>query len=1378
MIGNVSIMRAAASAVSSAPTAANSVLAGRYRLDARLASGGMGEVYRVEDLGSGRRVALKRMFPEHAKGPLARMFEREYHTLAGLAHPRIIEVYEYGHADGLPYYTMELLDGKDLREVAPLSFRPACRLLHDVASSLALLHARRLLHRDLSPRNVRVTGDGRCKLIDFGALCSFGSCESVVGTPPLVSPEALHCAGLDQRTDLYALGAVAYYLLTGRHAFAVTSLSELPFAWRHAPPRPSEVVSARDEDGQLLEPIPTMLDELVMSMLTLDPLGRPATAAEVMDRLIAIGGFEPEQEAMSSQSYLRSPAIVGRQRELERLDKRLLGTLERHGFSVTIEATPGMGASRLLGELALRGQLAGITPILIDAKLHRGPYGVVNELIDKLLLAAKADAARAAKTHGPMLARFSPRLAAELAIPPDDTDLSGIPGELRRRTQNALVEWLAAVCERRPLLLLVDDLQHADEGSLALLASLAREASSCALSLVFAHEAKSADRELAALRAIAGAGTAMRLRPLAQEDVRTLVRSLFGDVAHTGRLADWVHGLSGGTPQACMDLVQHLVERDVVRYADGTWVLPQELQPSELPASLAQVVAARLDRLSADGRKMAEALSVRAGALSLSRCVEIATAESIDAGYAVIEELVREGVLVQAGESYHFSHESVRELLLARLDTQRVRRLHAQLGALLSQNLGDDVHAMLDAGWHLLHGGREVEGATLLAKAGIALGYYSDEMPAAVAPLLAALEVFRKQRRPAHELAGLLGPLTLAGYYCDRRLAERFGEETVAVLERLLGITLALKLRPLLGKRLALYIGLGSAALRFLLPGRGGIAKLRRTITLFANCVTVLVGTATICFNGDRARRFAEALEPLSALGDDHAAAWTYRLARLVATIAVDRPADTLAGLERVRARFDDAAPIRDLPPDSRKMLLGGALYATGALEAFRGGHRALECAERLEKLGVRLYMMVAAQVRANYHACRGEADLARRHRERVEAYAVQSGSGWQVEIWAPCSSILSQGLTRDRIGLKHTTETLDRLCADVPSLERHAKLARATYHSTKGEHRTAEALRRPVLEAAAPRSFVGWSSTASLYAGSLRQLGQAARAKSYLEKCIALLSEEDRKVVVMTHNLFVELALAHAELGDFAGGARILDEQLRVHAGCDNPLVLGNMHCGRALVAMRAGDLEGASKHVAAMEQHYRPTANPCLIAQCEQLRRELGHRTEVRGRLSIPPPAGGRTVSRSIDRAIGAALGACRDPRDRAQRALQALLEHTGGHAGYLFALENERLRLLAPEGEPAPAEVEQQVLAALASFTLEETARTAPTDTSETSAAATPQSGAYRVLVLSTDRGISEHVVGVAAIARNGKPQHAPHPRLLRAIADALLDQSVLD
>src|SRR5690349_4344221 len=199
-------------------TAGAQRVAGRYRVEKTLGKGGMGSVLQVFDESLASQLALKR--PTRVATPKeVALFEREYHALSGMRHPHIVEVYDYGTDAGGPFYTMELLVGGDLSHAAPLPWPEVCRILRDVASALALVHARRLLHRDLSARNVWRCPDGRIKLIDFGALAAFGTARDVAGTAPFIAPEALHGQVLDQRTDLYSLGALGYWLLSGRHAF-------------------------------------------------------------------------------------------------------------------------------------------------------------------------------------------------------------------------------------------------------------------------------------------------------------------------------------------------------------------------------------------------------------------------------------------------------------------------------------------------------------------------------------------------------------------------------------------------------------------------------------------------------------------------------------------------------------------------------------------------------------------------------------------------------------------------------------------------------------------------------------------------------------------------------------------------------------------------------------------------------------------------------------------------------------------------------------------------------------------------------------------------------------------------------------------------------
>jgi eukaryotic-like serine/threonine-protein kinase len=280
----------------------------RYAVQEKLGQGGMAVVYRVRDRVTGQELALKQLVyqDENARQKLMLPFEREFQTLTSLAHPRIVKVFEYGLHEQTPYYTMELLAGEDLSRVAPFDWRIACSLLRDVASALAMVHSRRLLHRDVSTHNVKRMADGRAKLIDFGALTPMGIAMTVIGTPPFVSPEALNRQSLDGRADLFSLGALLYWLLTGRHAFPARRMEDLPDCWHCAPEAPSALVND----------VPASLSALTLSLLSVDVLGRPTTAWEVIDRLSAIAELPADQEHGTARAYLLTPTLVGREHEL------------------------------------------------------------------------------------------------------------------------------------------------------------------------------------------------------------------------------------------------------------------------------------------------------------------------------------------------------------------------------------------------------------------------------------------------------------------------------------------------------------------------------------------------------------------------------------------------------------------------------------------------------------------------------------------------------------------------------------------------------------------------------------------------------------------------------------------------------------------------------------------------------------------------------------------------------------------------------------------------------------------------------------------------------------------------------------------------------
>jgi serine/threonine-protein kinase len=257
---------------------------GQYRLKRHIGTGGMGEVYLAEHVLLRRPCAVKVIRPDRAgDSEVLRRFEREVQVLATLRHPNTVQIYDYGHArDGTFYYVMEYLPGLNLEQLVkrqgPLSPEHAIHLLLQICGALREAHAAGLVHRDVKPSNIMTYEHSGlrdvAKLLDFGLVHVPGPSGSgrltdlgqIAGTPAYLSPEqAASKEGLDARTDVYSLGAVAYFLLTGRPPFVREKAMQTLVAHVHDPVEPME---------KLRPGLPVDLQKVVMRCLEKDPAGR------------------------------------------------------------------------------------------------------------------------------------------------------------------------------------------------------------------------------------------------------------------------------------------------------------------------------------------------------------------------------------------------------------------------------------------------------------------------------------------------------------------------------------------------------------------------------------------------------------------------------------------------------------------------------------------------------------------------------------------------------------------------------------------------------------------------------------------------------------------------------------------------------------------------------------------------------------------------------------------------------------------------------------------------------------------------------------------------------------------------------------------------
>jgi protein kinase-like protein len=261
---------------------AGRLLAGRYRLDEPLASGGAGQVWRAVDLVLERPVAVKLLRPEAAADPHAHArFRAEARSASRLSHPGVAQVYDYGESGspGVPFLVMELVDGPSLAHVlaaGPLVPAQAMDVVAQVAHGLHAAHSAGLVHRDIKPANLLIGADGQVKITDFGIASVARSAPltatgMLVGTPAYLAPERAAGGPATPASDLYSLGVVGYECLTGTPPFG-------------GPPLQVAEAHLREPLPALPATVPAEVAALVAALTDKNPHRRPASAREVAER--------------------------------------------------------------------------------------------------------------------------------------------------------------------------------------------------------------------------------------------------------------------------------------------------------------------------------------------------------------------------------------------------------------------------------------------------------------------------------------------------------------------------------------------------------------------------------------------------------------------------------------------------------------------------------------------------------------------------------------------------------------------------------------------------------------------------------------------------------------------------------------------------------------------------------------------------------------------------------------------------------------------------------------------------------------------------------------------------------------------------------------
>jgi hypothetical protein len=1257
-------------------------IATRYQLGGVLGRGGMATVHRAFDSVLGQHVALKQRATSGADGDRG-MFEREFHALSALSHPGIIEVYDYGIDDTGAYYTMELLDGGDLREQSPLPWQRACSLLYDVCSSLALIHSRRFVHRDVSPRNIRCTSDGRAKLIDFGAMVAMGYGELVVGTPAFVAPEVLNLSLLDARTDLFSFGATLYFALTGRAAFPARSFVELEQVWQRPPYPPSRFVPG----------IPEALDALVLSLLSLEPAMRPRTAFEVMQRLGAIAGIERAESASVSQAYLSTPILVGRELLMGELRLDMRRALANEGCSVLIEAAPGLGRTRLLDHAVLEAKASGATVLRARPTFANvNGSSMAESLSTQLLQALGNGALEVAHKMGLYSTLFElgeaaprPECDAEIVILPRLKRLED--GTAGARQQEAFVRWFLEVTRRHPVFVVVDDAHRFGDGPTAFLATLADDAPARKLMLLLSAESGATPAASGSFLKLKQRSKPLPLEELTEAHTQALLASLFGDVPNVALLGHALHGISGGNPRACLDLAQHLVDRGAIQYGGGTWSLPGRIDPSDLPESAEAAIRGRIAELGSLARAMAETQAL-ASQSTFSR--EDYAAISVGSDSSEIEgaiaELVENQILVGDGRFHSLAHRGWASSLTAGLGPAERAERHRALATLYESRTG------LAAVHHMLEGGLEeaalerlfallgtVQNSSELRET-FQLDAYDTAMTFARA-LRATLEL----GRPAREVSTMRRWLSSLSVASDESFYWMAAPAWLAQLKQDSGYTLWESMTDVAdaNERRSRALA-GAYAHHTALPERERVYKPDEAIRLLVHYVAISIAIGSRCQDVELVRSLPPLLEPFAPLSPGVDA--------ILHNAMATREARVFAQPERARRRWMDVYErLGKMTPDqveSLAVIRHAIASGIGSVEAQMGLPSAARWAELLEK--DQLQRVHALYLRKVVRLQQGDWDGAERFRRKAELLEI-SARARQMFTSSLMIEVAAHAMASDLTGLKQAIDRIEPLAAKFPGWLPDLHVARGRFEQIRGNLEAARSEYELALGKASPAAgdpspaLPAFAPASAGLVETLTALGAVAEALEAGQRAMDVCAKLELGVVAPEH--VRGTARADAKLGNHARAAesveRLMKEQ--VEYGITG-LNLGASYEARARIAIWAGDEAAVNEYASLTAREYRHRHGSPLGARYERLMEEA-----VRGG-SMPSYGPGAFESKSgfssglqaHDALVTEAMSGAETRVMRGQRALRLLCDQTRPAAAHLYLFGERGLYLAASLGD----------------------------------------------------------------------------------------------
>lgn len=678
----------------------------------------MGEVLRALDRMTGRQVAIKRLKPQTNLTPSdsnSRMLAlaHEFKILAGLRHPNIISVLDYGfETPQQPYVVMDYLEGATdfLAYVGSLSEHGRLLPIIQLLQALTYLHRRGVVHRDLKPSNVVVMPDGVVKVLDFGLAGESDSPDAGGGTLLYMAPEVLMGGPTSPASDLYAVGVLLYETLTGQHPFRIQGSTgefvervlqhlpnlepvppvlnrttlEMPMVApdtneptiripRPAPPSETDptqwgMASATAESAPITPDPPKTLRELVGRLLTKNPTERYHDAAHVLTDLCITADIAPPVESIAiRESFLQAAKFVGREQELATLDAALRQVQLGQGAAWLVGGESGVGKSRLLDEVRIRALVAGMPVLRGQAVREVGqPLALWQNIIRHLAFMVSLTDYEAG-----LLQLIVPEVSQWHA---GATPIAPLDSPIAQHSLERLLGVLQALLARapQPLVLILEDIHWGADGVAAVTASNTRHL----ILASYRHD------EAPDLPSLLPACRVMPLARLGAESVALVSEAMLGPV--WPELVERLAEESEGNAFFLVEMVRSLAEE-----AGGlAHVVGQTLPMRLLTGGIQTVLERRLARIPTTARPLLELAALAGRRLDLDLLGRLA---AVDLDQWLI---ACSSVLEVDDQHWRFAHDKLREAISDRISPDAKPRAHQRI-ALALEGRGNEADSVL-----------------------------------------------------------------------------------------------------------------------------------------------------------------------------------------------------------------------------------------------------------------------------------------------------------------------------------------------------------------------------------------------------------------------------------------------------------------------------------------------------------------------------------------------------------------------------------------------------------------------------------------------------------------------------------------------------------